>query len=516
MISRQHLAGAVVPLFLVSCSGASFLDSNYREDALLSVDRQSLEVEAASFVSEETVCDTVTVSSSRSWSLGKEESSEWLRTSADCGINPGGILKEWSIEVQFEDNPLPSVRTTQLSFTIDGKEVRVPVRQKAFTPVLEVNSPLLWNLPDTGGVIKLDIRSNCLWSVSVTDDSDALLTLPSNNGAKSCSYSLSVGQNKDISSTKEATVVFSAADASDVQVKIIQDKCVPFLEIDESRIQTSLLPVAGSAEIVFSTNENWSASLEDVEGEVSLSASEGQPGDELFLTYPSANTFSTNRATVVLRTGSGIEKRISFSQRPCLQIVFRKWPDNNGYSMVAHPLVSAQSGTVDIPRNDGESVPAYWTQKDAFGNTFTLFAGESDAMLHNNACGLVIGSSSSNPSFWIEFPSFEDKVLKEVWLMLGNSDVKLKNNEPTATGTSGSIVDLEGKTVEGGQTQTVKTYQMSDDWKKTLTIPSFSSEYYSNSESMFRFVLTDSKPGNKYRYSGVGRQVIRWFILFYE
>ena len=104
--------------------------------------------------------------------------------------------------------------------------------------------------------------------------------------------------------------------------------------------------------------------------------------------------------------------------------------------------------------------------------------------------------------------------------MLGNSDVKLTNQESTATGTVSHMTDTEGNVLNGGQSQQVRTYQKTPEWqpneKGQLTQPSFSYDYYDHTESMFHFTLTDTQPNTIYRYCGEYRQVIRWFILYYE
>ena len=333
--------------------------------------------------------------------------------------------------------------------------------------------------------------------------------------------------NYDVESGKEATVILSAENAEDITINISPEICVPKLEIDAGQIMTDVLPGPGSYLIAFDTNETWTAALTDDSSEgITLSAEDGEPGDELFVTFPSA-TLTGASATVVITTNSGLTETVTFTQKGCLFIPFRMWPDNNGWSKHATSLTGGSSNKYDIPRSVDDS-NAYvaandsYIGKDSSGWQYTFHAGTEETMFRSEHSGLVIGSVTQNPAFYIEFPAVEGKTLKRVQIMLGNSDVKLTNWEQTATGTSGYMTDSEGNITSGGEIQQVKTYQKTEEWKTNpdnaaqLLQDSFYLDYTNHTESMFDFVLTATQPGTAYRYVGEYRQVIRWFILYYE
>ena len=91
------LAASILSI-ATGCTQVSPLDSDLSEaQALLTLDKAAVEVEAASFYADDTVKDTVTVSSSRSWSLASVTESDWLNISRDNGLNLGKVMKDWKV-----------------------------------------------------------------------------------------------------------------------------------------------------------------------------------------------------------------------------------------------------------------------------------------------------------------------------------------------------------------------------------------------------------------------------------
>lgn len=524
-LKYRALAIFSVSVMSIACADGSLLDSNLLEkEAVLSTDKTSIEVEAASFYADKQIADTLVVTSSRSWSVAPAVETAWLKISYALGINLGKVTKQWPVSLVFEDNLLPQDRSSELILTIDGDEVRVPVTQKALTPVLELESAASYDdISYLGADLALRVRSNCLWTASVEPSSDSdMLEILNAEGLKTDSLRISVKPNTNLYFGRTATVVLKAEGANDVRVTVSQKECKSALEIDRNLTPTEVLPAADSVRIVFSTNDNWTARLEDDAPEdVSLSVGSGQPGDDLCVIFPAATLDRTVSATVVITTEKdGLSESITFTQRPCMLINFRKYPDENKKGQRNKPLVNALTGKYDIgdkESNYQDAPISSWAGLDkATGYQYIFQIGSENTTFHSYQCGLVLGSTSANPAFSIEFPAVEGKRLKEVKIMLGNSDVELNNQESTATGTSGCITDAEGNIVEGGQTQNVSTYKPDDDWVNTGTIPSFYSDYHNHTESMFDFVLTGTEENTAYCYVGDYRQVIRWFILYYE
>ena len=534
--TKLILLAACVSMTVFGCARGSLLDSDMSQaDALLSIDKEAIEVEAASFYEEEYITDSFIVTASRSWSLAAVPEASWLSISQTSGMNLGKVKKNWPVDITFTDNTDPNERNLDLSITIDGERVLLPVTQKAFVPVLELESPATHNLPEVGGEVTLNVRCNTSWTAQVAESSSADVTFSNGEeeiqGTKSGSLTLKVEANTDVKSGKEASIIISTDGAEDVTVSLTQDICIPRLSVNPELSETDVLPVAGQSEFVFETNETWTATVDEVGAAsgVTLSAEEGGPKDQLFVQFPDA-TLEGASATVTITTPSGLSESLTFTQRGCIFISFRTWPDNNGWgSTEKKSLFNWESGKYDIPRYstpkaDGTSFEenplTTWIEKDNNGYKYTFFVGEDESkLLNSNHSGLVIGSITQNPAFYMEFPAIEGKTLKEVKVMLGNT-VKLTNSEDTATGTCGWVTDADGSIVAGGAAQNVVKYQKTDEWqpneKGQLVQPSFYLDHKNHQESMFHFILTDTQPNTAYRYTGDYRQVIRWFILYYE
>lgn len=526
-MNLKYRAIAALPLLsaiVFACADGSILDTRYSEtEAGAGFEPARIEVPGASFHADKAVCDTFVVTSNRSWSLAPAEEASWLEIHHEPGINLGKVTQKWPVSLVFADNFFEQDRNVDLSLTIDGDSFLIPVCQKAFAPVLELESSLSGTdaVADTGAELALSVRSNCRWRASLDASSDAEVEISPSEGYKSDSLHLHVKPNGDLYSGKTATVVLSAEGVEDVRIDIAQKACVSYLSIDRELSRTDVLPAAGETKVVFSTNDRWTAHLADgAPAEVSLSVEGGEPGDSLHVVFPDASLDRELSATVVITTDKdGLQDSLTFTQRPCKLISFRKYPDNNGGGAKNSPLKNVLTGKDDVAQKENNYLDAPvedWVGTDADGYQYSFYIGRENTTFHSYQCGLVIGSRAVNPAFHIEFPAIEGKRLKEVKLMLGNSDVKLKNQEKTATGVKGFITDAEGNVVEGGQVQKVETYKPDAYWQDMQLIPSFSTDYCNHPESMFHFVLEGTVENTPYRYAGEYRQVIRWFILYYE
>ena len=518
-MSRSNLILLTISsmILLFGCNQGGFLDSDFTEaDALLNINPEAVEVDAASFHVDSTISETVKLTSSRSWSLTIPEQSTWMTISKINGMNLGKVMKEWPLALTFEDN-YGEERQTSVCVTVEGNRVELPVLQKKFQPVLELVSQSSCTLPEEGGIVEIAVRSNCRWTASISGTANASISKV--EGTKSDNLLCTVTSNLDTSSEKQSIVVISADGVADVIVNITQAICIPILEVDFEKSETDVLPVEGDSQIVFNTNESWTAILEDgAAAGVSLSSNEGKPSDKLYVHFPNA-TIEDAIATVVITTASGLSERITLTQRGCIFIPFRIYPDNNGATKSYQPWKLSDGGSKVPTRKTADMGAGTWNVVDSNNNSYVICSGTTESVFYGEACGLTLGSVVENPAFYIQFPALEGKTLKGVKVMLGNSDVPLKdgsNCEPLAKGTNGWITDTQNNVVSGGEPREVRTYQKDNDWNTTQTIPSFHSDYHNHLESMFHFELSETTPGTAYRFAGNDRMVIRWFILYYE
>lgn len=503
----------------------NFLDRNYAEsEPELTLDTGRIEVECASFSEDESLKAGFYVRSNRSWSLSCLQSSPWFEILTSSDLNLGNTLREKYVELSLEDNLSDTPRASDISVSIDGKRSILQVYQKSFSPVLELMSAAAFNdIPEVGGEYAIELKANCGWTASVDPSSTAGIVLDATSGSKSGTVGFTVKSNSDVSSGKEGAIIISAPGADPLKVTVGQDVCIPYLTIDEEHSEPDVLPAAGWSDFAFKTNVNWTARiLTSSDDAIVLSAEEGTPGESGLSVYFPQATPSGASATVIVEASTGDSIQMEFRQRPAVFFSFRKWPDNIGWSNTLRTTILGwTSGEYDIARynptskeTDHQTTSGNHEEKLADYNLKVVF-WDGDSYFHSNSCGLVIGSVETNPAFRITLPAIEGKKLVEVKYMLGTSEYVLKNSEPAATGKTSCITDTEGKIICAEQT--VETFKEGPEWAANgSTIPDFATEYANHGASMFDFIISNPQENTAYCIVGTYRQVIRWFILYYE
>lgn len=501
------------------------LDRKYAEtDPVLVLETDKIEVDCASFSVNEPLKAGFSVKSNRSWSLSNLQGSSWFEVFTTSDLNLGNTPREKYVELSLEDNLSDTPRESDLSVSTDDGHSLLTVCQKAYSPVLLLESEA--SIPDVsekGGEYWIKLKANCEWTASVDPSSTAKIVLAATQGVKSDSLKFTVKANSDIYSAKQGSVIVSAHGAEPLQVNVNQAICVPYLEADAEHSEPDVLPAAGWSRFAFKTNVSWTAEiLSSSDPAIALSAEAGEATESSLSVYFPQATLSGASATVKITAITGESIQMDFVQRPAVFFNFRKWPDNIGWSSVySGGIVGWTSGSYDIGRYDPTSTDS--NRQMTFGNheeklvdyNLKVVFWDGESYFHSNACGLVIGSITENPAFRITLPAIEGKKLVEVKYMLGTSEYTLKNREAAATGKTSFITDADGKVVCAEQT--IETFKEGPEWAASgNTIPDFASEYANHKASMFDFVIPNPQENAKYCIVGTYRQVIRWFILYYE
>lgn len=488
---------------------------------------------------------------------------EWLAavkdgSTAEVSLDRTEGMKCDSVTVTIGENPdVNATRTATLILSTSGHDdIEVVFNQQKRKPYISIDGPLEYSVTCNGGTFTIDLASNTAWTAKVQEGATASATVSPAVGNRSAEINVEIAPNTDTASGKTATVVISAAECEDISVVFNQDKLIPFLTVDKSKLDTVIPVIGGDVAIPFTTNENWTASLKDISGSgIKLSADSGSwLNTDLSITFPvkladQGASLDVNKATVVLKSSSGITEEVTFIQYGCLFQAFRKFsafPETEGWTITTRYLYREESGTSNlIPRYDdgrkGKAVTVEagtadnagalggatpydaWTPE---GYKYVLWAGPGltaadggVGLLYVDAQGLVIGSdkkdlSPTSPAYYIQTPAIEGKRLVRVQMMLGISDKDrgAKNQEIYATGTSAAVVSADGSSiVSGGGLQTVLSFS-----SKTNNPANFQEEYEKHGESLFDFKLEGTATGTSYRIVGTYRQVIRWWILYFE
>ena len=545
---------------IVAATGC--METNYFESVdKLDADCVKITAPASLEAVGDAISANVEIRSNRSWSASLPAEAGWVRLSTDHHLNLSGVEESTTLTLSFDEYDVRESRQVMLSVSTENRKLTIPVIQSAFVPQLSVSTPTVFDdISFEGDTLLVCVVANCAWKAAIRPGATADAVPDKSEGFRNDSLYVKVGRNADTASGKTATLVLSTPGHEDVEIVFNQQKYIlnPFLTIDKSPKRT-LVPASGGDILVpFSTNEMWTASLKDVRGSgISLSSESGSEDDlELTISFPEklnnqGASLDGNSATVVIRTESGLTDEVTFIQHGCLLHSFRRFeafPETAGWTLTANNLyVAKSSGKLLIPRYNGgrvgkceyvESCTGVTSSTGALsgekthegwspeGYRYVFWAGPGLSaedggmgMLYCEAQGLVIGSNKAgltplDPAYFIETPAIEGKRLVRIQIMLGMSDETkgLKNWEKYATGTSAAIVTADGNAVvSGGELQSALPFDC------TVNIPSdFQDEYANHGESMLDFILSDTSAGASCRIVGPYRQVIRWWILYFE
>lgn len=213
---------ATMSLF-ISCSGANFLDTDISEGGTaLSGPEEQVEIPSASFFAEEKILDETGFRANYNWKA--EVSESWIELLNDSDINLSGVSKTYVIPFFAEDNPAALPRTATLEIKSGEKTLKIEIIQKAFEPVISIESPSVISVPCEGGEYTAVISSNTTWEASVAPGSTADVNLLLSHGVKSGEILIKVGSNLDEDEGKSATIVISADGCDDLTITINQAK----------------------------------------------------------------------------------------------------------------------------------------------------------------------------------------------------------------------------------------------------------------------------------------------------
>lgn len=238
------------------------------------------------------VCDTITVSSNRSWSAGVVQEGDWLELSVYEHLNLEEFTTGVQLIVRASDNR-GGDRKAEVVFTSDGVTGKFDVLQSALVPRLAVKAEQD-KLSSDASVCAITVLSNMAWTAEILPESTAEATLDVDSGEGNGVVNLSVTENPDSENTRTVKLVFKAQDCEDVYLELVQDIGLPYLRFEDGKDSGDALPAYFDFIIRFKTNVAWTASVEQYDGFDSVSL-ETESGDKtatsLTVHFPPASCF---------------------------------------------------------------------------------------------------------------------------------------------------------------------------------------------------------------------------------
>lgn len=241
---------------------------------------------------------TLSIQSNTNWVVTNKPN--WLSLSVNSGSGNGEIA------VTSSDNPNGAARSGEIVISQPGLSLKCAVAVTQEGKKLSLDATIL-EFSDKASSKTFSLSSDASWTASLSDD---WFSISPKSGHGNANINVSVVENNS-TEERSGTVTFAYADKTTL-LNIHQ--LAKYLTIDNKTFEFG--SIGGSHTIDISTNDDWSAEIENNVSWLTLSKTSGSGSASLTLTAkdnPSVNTRST---TVVIHTAHDQSVRILVSQKP--------------------------------------------------------------------------------------------------------------------------------------------------------------------------------------------------------
>ena len=203
-----------------SCLSREFTEQN----PYISIDTGSLTVPSDDVSGK--VCDTLYVTSNRSWSAVFAEDVDWVRMAVNGNENLAGVSEIATLPLEFDNNESYEHRSVRLVISYDSLVEEVVITQEAKSHRLMITevTPGLEAISSKGGRFDISFYCNTKWKARVDYTDGMLLSLSANEGNLSSTISVNVNKNDDPDNEKKAVVTLSADGCQDIDIVLIQQR----------------------------------------------------------------------------------------------------------------------------------------------------------------------------------------------------------------------------------------------------------------------------------------------------
>lgn len=228
---RKSLIAVIAALCVNAC-----LEVRYSEpEEVLEADRSSVTVVSERDIPEDensydqTIYDTLTVLSNRSFHASIEPAVDWVRVMEPESINLSGVSERVPVVLAFARNRREEVRQSVLKLNGETVTVSIPLTQSA--PVYYIKTAV--DKPEVLGVRDtciLKVRSNTKWTAAIDAvGTTAEVEISKVAGRDNGSLEIRFGMNDDFENAKTAVVVISAEGCEPQKVTVTQRDGSPFV-----------------------------------------------------------------------------------------------------------------------------------------------------------------------------------------------------------------------------------------------------------------------------------------------
>ena len=444
-----------VYMFLILMAATSCLSREFTEqDSYISFDTRKITV--PSDVDEGSVCDTLFITSNRTWGAVFAEEVDWVKIKVNGNENLAGVSKISALPLEFEDNESDQERSVELLVSHESKVEKITVVQEAKSRRLAITSvPAgIESISADGDTFDISFRCNTEWKARVDYTDGMLVTLSAEEGNRSSTISVTVKGNDDPDKEKKGVITLSAEDCPEIDIVLTQKKWTPYF-ILEDKSEVNVQDGANGYAIAFKTNLNWSAEIISVENydaaKVSLSETFGdKSANNVKVDFLGCTAFGQKGKIVVRITPEGLPaETLTLYQNPAIRVSFQTPSTANNWPFVT-PLFSEFTKSSATATYVGERT------EFVLPHGYSLFMYSVKGFWLNTVTGFLGGGNEGD---YIELPIVEGRrPVRFEYKFLGTTPIRCcvrtaegRELEGTTfnTGAQGSVtaVDLNG-TVE--------------------------------------------------------------------
>lgn len=381
----------IISMFCTLIVLASCLEINYKDrENSLKAEKTRIAIPAG--VEGSPISESLTLSSNQSWGIRiidtEGNTPDWISLSEDEGVILSGISTDKTVELICTANLMNKKRSATLLVTTQSKELSIPIEQEALKYTLGIKGDKDISVESNPGKINVDLKCNTNWTAAISDNNMGLsfsesVQTDSGSGRLDSLVTLYYKENFDPSSTKSATVTFSAEDCEDLVVTITQNKSNPYLTIDTERTITDLKASGGKTSLVFSTNVLWKADIANgaTIRDLSLSKTEGSAasGETIEISFGSSLSPADKQASVILSSLGNLFEPIT--------VTF------NQTGMQIYISFAAQPFTENLPESTGSGIKEakkYYYSQDGVLYEFEIIPASTKYFYRHTGSGSLL------------------------------------------------------------------------------------------------------------------------------
>ncbi len=297
--------------------------------------------------------NVIDVQSNTTWTVASKP--DWVHVDPTNGIGNG------TITVTAQDNPYTTSRTGVIRLTQEGVNIEalVNVTQKGKT--FDVNTTTL-NFGDKQEMQTVSIETDGTW---VAATSYSWIKASPTSATGNSELAITVDENTN-DNERSGSVTVTMGDKS-ATINVVQKG--KYFTVDNSLL--TYTSKGGSMEVTVTTNDQWTAHVEEGSSWLSLSATNGTGDAKLNVVASDNPSVNSRIGSVVIETVNGQRVKIVVKQDARYLTVDTKEIQFYYKGGRSNTVMVSTDGTFDVASNDS------WLSVEKNGYTFTVIAKEN-------------------------------------------------------------------------------------------------------------------------------------------